>query len=210
MMKLYQFPFSPNSQKVVALAYELETPLTMRTVDVFKGESRTAEMLAKNPNGKVPILEHGDFVLWESNAILGYLAGVAGRTDLAPTGTVDHAAVGRWLAWEGAHFGPAVRKVAVERVVKKLGRLGPPDETLVKQGTEEFHVVARVLDACLGGREYLCGTLTIADFALTPAGALLDDCGLDLSPYRHAAAWLERMLSRPSVRRMLAEVRAAA
>ena len=209
-MKLYQFPFSPNSQKVVAVAYEVGVPLTKQTVNLFKGETRTPEMLAKNPNGKVPILEDGEFVLWESNAILGYLAGVAGRADLAPTGVRERAEVERSLSWQNAHFGPAVRKVVIERVVKPLGGLGPPDEALVKQGTAEFEVVARVLDACLEGREYLCGTLTIADFALIPQAAILDDCGLDLSPYRHAAAWRSRMLTRPSVRRMLAEVRAAA
>nr|PZN19476.1 MAG: hypothetical protein DIU78_20975 [Pseudomonadota bacterium] len=104
-MKLYQFPFSPNSQKVVALAYELGVPLTLQTVNVFKGETRTPQILAKNPNGKVPILEDGEFVLWESNAILGYLAGVAGRADLAPTGVRERAAVERWLAWEGQHSG---------------------------------------------------------------------------------------------------------
>src|SRR5690606_14211024 len=91
VMKLYQFPFSPNSQKVVAFAYEVGVPLTKQTVNLFKGETRTPEMLAKNPNGKVPILEDGEFVLWESNAILGYLAGVAGRADLAPTGVRERA-----------------------------------------------------------------------------------------------------------------------
>lgn len=209
-MKLYQFPFSPNSQKVVALAYEVGVELTTQTLNVFKGEARTPEILAKNPNGKVPILEDGDFVLWESNAILAYLAGVAGRADLAPTDVPARAEVDRWLSWLNAHFGPAVRKVAIERVVKKLAGLGPADEALVKEGTEEFQVLARVLDACLEGREYLCGALTIADFAAIPQAALLDACGLDVGPYRNVAAWRSRMLARPSVRRMLAEVRAAA
>jgi glutathione S-transferase len=209
-MKLYQFPLSPNSQKVVALAYEVEAPLQKCTLDVFKGMTRTPEMLAKNPNGKVPVLEDGDFLLWESNAMLGYLAAKAGRTDLAPGAARERADVDRWLAWQNAHFGPAVSKVAFERIVKKLGGLGAPDEAMIQKGTAEFATVAKVLDASLEQREYLCGALTIADFSLITHALLLDDCGLDLSAYRHALAWRERMASRPSVRRMLAEARAAA
>lgn len=209
-MKLYQFPLSPNSQKVVALGFEVEAPLQKYTLDVFKGMTRTPEMLAKNPNGKVPVLEDGDFVLWESNAMLGYLSARAGRADLAPSAARERADVDRWLAWHNAHFGPAVSKVAFERIVKKLGGLGAPDEAMIQKGTAEFATVARVLDASLEQREYLCGALTIADFSLIPHALLLEDCGLDLSPYRHALAWRERMASRPSVRRMLAEARAAA
>jgi glutathione S-transferase len=84
-MKLYQFALSPNCQKVIALAHEVGLPLELVPVDLFKGGARTPAMLAKNLNGKLPILEDGDFVLWESNAMLGYLAAKANRTDLAPT-----------------------------------------------------------------------------------------------------------------------------
>jgi glutathione S-transferase len=69
-----------------------------------------AARLAKSPNGRVPILEDGDFVLWESNAIPGYLARKADRIDIAPTTPRERADVDRWLAWSIAHFGPAVRR----------------------------------------------------------------------------------------------------
>jgi len=106
-MKLYQISLSPNCQKVVALAHEVGMPLTLSEVDVFKGGARTPAMLAKNPNGRLPILEDGDLVLWESNAMLAYIAAVAGRTDLAPSATRERAEVERWTYWQGAHFGPA-------------------------------------------------------------------------------------------------------
>ena len=117
-MKLYQFPLSPNCQKVVALAYEVGVQLDQVPVDLFKGQARAPELLAKNPNGKLPILEDGDFVLWESNAMLGYIAAKADRSDLAPTAPREHADVERWLSWHNAHFAPAIRKVAFERIVK--------------------------------------------------------------------------------------------
>ena len=94
-MKLYQHPFSPSCQKVVAIAHEVAVPLELATVDLFKGEARTPAMRAKNPNGKLPILEDGDFVLWESTAMLVYIAAKAGRADLAPTTPRERADVDR-------------------------------------------------------------------------------------------------------------------
>ena len=209
-MKLYQFPFSPNCQKVVALAHEVGTTLELATVDLFKGEARTPAMLAKNPNGKLPILEDDGFVLWESTAMLAYIAAKAGRADLAPTTPRERAEVDRWTSWQGAHFGPAIRKVAFERIVKKLGGLGAPDEAVVKAGMEEFATTARVLEQSLGTKEYVCGRLTIADFALAPYAALTASCGLDFEPYPKAKAWLGRMLARDSVKTTLAAARGAA
>ena len=209
-MKLYQFPLSPNCQKVVAVAHEVGVPLELAKVDVFKGGARTPAMLAKNPNGKLPILEDDDFVLWESTAMLGYIAAKAGRADLAPTTPRERAEVDRWTAWQGAHFGPAIRKVAFERIVKKLAGLGAPDEAVVKAGIEEFAVIASVFEQSLGTKEYVCGRLTIADFALAPYAALTASCGLDLGAYPKASAWLGRMLARDSMSKTMADARGAA
>lgn len=209
-MKLYQLPFSPNCQKVVALAHEIGTPLELVRVDLFKGEAGAPEMIAKNPNGKLPVLEDGDFILWESGAMLGYIAAKAGRTDLAPTSLRERADVERWMAWQGAHFGPAVRRVAYERIVKKLVGGGAPDEAMVKMGMDEFARFATALERSLGSKEYLCGTLTIADFDLTPYAALTASCGLDLHAYPRASAWLDRMLARESVQKTMEFARAAA
>jgi glutathione S-transferase len=208
-MKLYQFPFSPNCQKVVALAHEVGIKLDLATVDLFKGEARSPELLAKNPNGKLPILEDGEFVLWESNAMLGYIAAKADRSDLAPSAPRERADVDRWLSWGTAHFAAAIRMVAFERIVKKLGNLGAPDEALVRKGSDDFAVVAKVFEQALGTRDYVCGRLSIADFALSPYAALTESCGLDFGPYPRASAWLKRMTARESVRRTLAEARGA-
>jgi glutathione S-transferase len=209
-MKLYQYPFSPNCQKVVALAHEVGVPLELVMVELFKGEARSPAMRAKNPNGKLPILEDGDFVLWESTAMLAYVAAKAGRTDLAPTAPRERAEVERWTSWLGAHFGPAIRKVAFERIVKKLVGKGAPDEAVVKAGIEEFATTAGVLEQSLGTKEYLCGPLTIADFDVAPYAALAASCGLDFEPYPKAKAWLERMVARDSLKTTLAAASGAA
>lgn len=203
-MKLYQFAWSPNCQKVVALAHEVAVPLEVVQVEIFKGQSRTPDMLAKNPNGKVPILDDEGFVLWESNAMLGYIAAKANRSDLAPSTPRERAGIDRWLSWQTAHFGPPIQRVAFQRVVKKLANLGMPDEAAVKTAADEFAITAKVLDATLADREYLCGGLTIADFALAPHASLVESCGLGLDAYPNARAWLGRMQARPSLKKTLA------
>ena len=79
-MKLYGFPLSPNTWKVRALAAYLGVPLELEFVDLTKGDQRTPAYLALNPTGRTPTLVDGDVTLWESNAILQYIAGKTANT----------------------------------------------------------------------------------------------------------------------------------
>jgi glutathione S-transferase len=207
-MKLYDFAFSPNCRKVRALAYELAIQLEFVTVDLPKGAQRTPEFLAINPNGRVPVLVDGDLVLWESTAILRYLA-VKAKSALVLTSPRAQAEVDRWLSWQLAHLGPAMSKVAFERIVKKVTGQGAPDEAAIAAGSAEFAKLTAILDHGLAGREYLAGTISIADFALAAHFSLAATAGLDISPFPHVNAWLSRVLSRDSMRRALADAHAA-
>jgi glutathione S-transferase len=207
-MKLYDFAFSPNCRKVRALAYELGIPLDFVCVDLTKGAQRTPAFLAINPNGRVPVLVDGDLVLWESTAILRYLASKAGRA-LVPTDLYAQAEVDRWISWQLSHLGPALNKVAFERIVKKLTGQGAADEAAIAAGTADFAKLTAILDDALVGREYLAGALSIADFALASHYSLAATAGLDLGPYARVNAWLSRVLARDSMRRALADAEAA-
>lgn len=201
-MKLYDFPFSPNCRKVRAVAYEVGAPLEYVRVDLLQGEQRGPAFLARNPNGRVPVLEDGDLVLWESVAISRYLA--AG-TALVPSGRRAAAEVDRWLAWQLAHLGPAMSKVAFERVVKKLLRIGPPDAAVVEAASAEFAAMTAILDGALAGKEHVAGALSIADFALAAHYSLAPACGLSVAAFPAVEAWLGRVLARDSMRRALAD-----
>src|SRR6266545_1613550 len=179
-MKLYDFAFSPNCRKVRAVAYEIGVPLEHVPIDLLKGEQRGPDFLARNPNGRVPLLEDGDLRLWESNAIILYLATTrGGAPPLVPAGPRERAEVDRWLSWQSAHLSPAMTKVAFERIVKKLTGQGAPDQALIDLGTAEFEKLSAVLDASLGEKEYLAGRLSVADFALASHYSLAGACGLD-------------------------------
>ena len=184
-MKLYDFAFSPNSRKVRAVAYELGIPLDHHPVDLLNGAQHTPAFLALNPNGRVPVLDDDDFVLWESTAIMRYLAAKRGGA-LVPTSAAELANLDRWLSWQLAHLGPAMTKVAFERIVKPVTGQGGPDEAAIAEGTAEFEELSAILDAALDGREYVCGPLSLADFALAAHYSLAATCGLELAPY---AAW---------------------
>ena len=201
-MKVYDFPLSPNSKKVRAVSYELGLQPEFIRVDLFKGEQKSPEILALNPNGRVPILVDGDFVLWESNAIVAYLAN---GTPLLPSTPRERAEVDRWSAWQLAHIGPAIRKVAFQRVVKPLTGQGAPDQKIVDEGTAEFSDFARMLDGSLGRKEYVAGRLSIADFILGAVFGIGVTAGLETKPYGNVDAWLSRVMSRASMKRALAD-----
>jgi len=206
-MKLYDFAFSPNCRKVRAVAYELGVTLESVHVDLVRGEARMPSFLGLNPNGRVPVLVDGDFVLWESTAIMRYLATQQGGA-LVPATAQEQAEVDRWLAWQLAHLGPAMSKVAFERVVKKLTGQGAPDEAVIAAGSAEFAKLTALLDAALEGRDYLAGALSLADFALAAHYSLASTCGLALAPFPRVQAWLARMLDRESMKRALADAHA--
>ncbi|HEY0478443.1 MAG TPA: glutathione S-transferase family protein [Kofleriaceae bacterium] len=205
-MKLYDFPFSPNCRKVRAVAYELGIALTYEHVDLLTGASRAPAFLAKNPNGRVPVLEDGDLVLWESTAILRYLA--AG-SPLAPTAPRAAAEVDRWIAWQLAHLAPAMSKVAFENIVKRLTRRGEPDPARVAEGTAEFERLTEVLDGALAGREFVAGPLTLADFALAGHYSIASAAGLQIAHHRQVDAWLARISARDSMKRALSDAQAS-
>lgn len=209
-MRLYDFPFSPNCRKVRAVAYELGVTFEHAPINLLRGASREPAFLAKNPNGKVPVLEDGDFILWESNAIVTYLATKRGA--LLPAGARERAEVDRWLSWQTSHLAGAIGKVAFERVVKKLTGQGAPDQANIDAGTAEFARLTAVLDASLEGKEYVAGPLSVADFALASFYSLAPACGLDMPPsvYPRANAWLGRILARDGMKRALADAQAAA
>jgi len=100
-MKLYGFPPSPNTWKVRAVAAHLGIPLELEFVDLTKGQHRTPEYLALNPTGRTPTLVDGDFRLWESNAIMQYLASQKPNSLPPPSRRLAHirppiASTSRW------------------------------------------------------------------------------------------------------------------
>jgi glutathione S-transferase len=197
-MKLYGFPPSPNTWKVRALAAHLKVPLEFEFVDLTKGGSHTPAYLAINPTGRTPTLIDGDFKLWESNAIINYIAGKTANS-VWPSDPRARADIARWQFWQLAHWGgEACQPLTFQRFVKKLFNMGPPDEAAIARGTEAFNKEAKMLDTHLAKQKYLVGdALTVADFAVAAPLFYANQAQMPLQPYSHLRGWFERVSALP-------------
>src|SRR5262249_40778300 len=117
-VKLYGFPPSPNTWKVRAVAAHIGLPLELELVDLAKGQQHTPAFRALNPTGRTPVLVDGDFILWESNAIIQYLADRK-PTPLWPNDARIRADIVRWQCWQLMHWSKeACQPLIFERMVK--------------------------------------------------------------------------------------------
>jgi glutathione S-transferase len=208
-MRLYAFPASPNCLKVRAVAYELGIDLVVADVNILRGESRCPDFEALNPNGLVPVLVDGDFVLWESSVILTYLASTHRSPELLPTNPRERADVERWLNWQAAHLGPAVSRVTFERFLKPRTTGAPIDHAAAARAADDYTAHCRALEASLGGKVYVARRLSVADFAVACILNTAAVVGLGVAAFPRTKAWLGRILARQSMRRALADARLA-
>jgi glutathione S-transferase len=210
-MKLIGFPPSPNSWKVRAVAAHLDIPLKFELVDLTKGQSHTPDYLALNPTGRTPVLIDGDFKLWESTAIMQYLASQKPNS-LWPDDLRTRADIMRWQSWSLAHFGKeACEPLLFQRIVKQILNLGPPDETIVAKGLECFARDAAVLDTHLAKQSYLVGNdVTLADFSVAAPLFYAERAGIPLATYGHARDWFGRVSALPCWKETMPQFTAAA
>jgi glutathione S-transferase len=193
-MKLYFHPMSGNSRRVLLVATHLDIPLERIEVDLTTGKQRETSYLGINPNGRVPALDDDGFVLWESRAIMLYLAEKTPGQSLLPTDARGRADVNRWLFWCSAHMSQAATVLVLENFVKQRTGRGPPNPTEVARGEALFAQAAPVLDSHLAGRTWVTqDRLTLADFSLASSFALAGPARLPLGDYANIRAWLGRV-----------------
>ena len=204
-LKLYAFPLSPRSFKVLWAANHLGVDYEFRLVDFTKNAQRDPVYLAINPNGAAPALEDGGFKLWESNAIVEYLASLKPASGVAPQETKARLNVGKWLYWESAHWDPACAVFAFERVVKPLFGRGETNPAEIERGNQLFAKVGSVLDGELAKHRYVAGdTLTIADLSLGAAMCIADQAGFPMESFRGIQRWKSDIASLPSWQKTVA------
>ena len=193
-MKLYFHPMSGNSRRVLLVATHLGVPLERVVVDLTQGEQRQPPHLQRNPNGRVPVLDDDGFVLWESRAIMQYLADKTPGQTLLPADPRGRAEVSRWLFWCAAHMAPANTVLVFEHFVKAVTGRGPADPAEVARGEALFAQAAPVLDAHLAGKAWVAlERVTLADYSLAAGFALAGPAHLPIGGYANLRAWLGRV-----------------
>jgi len=196
-MKIHAFPMTPRAFKVLAVAEHLGVPYEFVFCDLTKGDQKTRAFTAINPNQKMPVLEDGDFTLWESNAIIQYLASKRPGL-LLPLDEQMRADIARWMFWESTTWDPAVSILIFERVVKSFFGIGAPDPAREADGEAKFHIAAAILDAQLQGRDFVCGKLSLADFSLAARLTLAEEARVPLEQYGDLRRWYARISELPA------------
>jgi glutathione S-transferase len=192
-MKLYDHPASGNCMKARILLRQLELPYESVIVDLFRRETRTPEHLARNPDGRVPVLETDDGALIpESGAILLHLAE---GTAFLPAPGLDRTRVHQWLFFEQNRL---EGDLAMARFIKLTGRDVKYPEVFEHRLARGRDALATLDRGLADGRAFVAGeTYTVADIALYAYAHCGGDAGADLSEHPHVVAWIERVEATP-------------
>lgn len=208
-MKLYYFE-TMNGRKVCALARHLGSPVEFVRVDLSRMEQRAPAFAAVNANLKIPALEDGATKLFESSAIMAYLAHKSG-SDMWPSDPLLQIEALKWISWDIAHFSRHAGVLYWNHCIKPNFGLGEADEREVKEATAFFHRFAKVLDDHLKGRTWVVGdTMSIVDFQLGAVIAEASGAKIPVEGYGEIVRWHEQLNALPSWREPFPERRAAA
>jgi glutathione S-transferase len=190
-MKLYNVQYSGNSYKVRLLLSQLGIPCEIIDIDILKGESRTAEFLKINPNGRTPVLDDNGFVLAESNAILAYLAR---GTKLLPEDRKKFALVFQWMFFEQYSHEPYI---ATSRFWIQHKSDSPEKAALLASKRDGGWAALKVMEEHLGKNHFFVGDYSIADIALFAYTHVAHEGGFPLDDFPKIRAWVERIKSQP-------------
>ena len=196
MITLYTAP-TPNGYKASIALEELGLPYETKFVNILAGEQRQSEFLAINPNGRIPAMvdrDNGDFAVFESGAILIYLAEKTGR--LMPTDVKGRSQVIQWLMFQMAGLGPMQGQANVfyryfeEKIPAVIARY--------QNETKRLYTV---LDKRLADREYLCGDYSIADIANWSWVRSHAWAGITIDDLPNLVRWHKQLAERPACKR---------
>jgi len=188
---------TPNGWKISIALEEMGLPYTWRHIKLSEKEQKAEWYLKLNPNGRIPTLidhDNDDFVIFESGAILIYLAEKTGR--LMPSDPKGRSQVIQWVMFQMGGIGPMQGQANV------FFRYFPEKiAAAIERYQNETKRLYEVLDRRLAGREYLCDEITIADIASWPWVRIHAWAGVEIDDLPNLRAWVERMAARPACQR---------
>lgn len=201
MIKLLGRANSINVQKAHWCLEELGVPYTRLDIGGAFGGNTTPEYLAKNPNGRVPVLEEDGFVLWESNVIVRYLSAKHGAGTLWPTDLRVRAEADRWMDWQQTTVGPAITPVFWQLIRT------PPEQrdmAAIEKSKADSAAVFTMLDAHLRGRTFVAGeTFTMGDIPVGCATHRWFNLPIERPRLSSLEAWYGRIKTRPAAAKVL-------
>jgi GSH-dependent disulfide-bond oxidoreductase len=185
---------TPNGHKVSVTLEEMGLPYTLHALDFQKQEQKAPEFLKINPNGRIPAIVDDGFAVFESGAIMIYLAEKTGM--LMPSDVQGRSRVIQWLMFQMGGIGPMMGQANVffryfpEKIQPAIDRY---------QG--ESARLFGVLDGQLKDNEWLAGDYSIADIANWCWVRIHEWSGVDITPFPHLQRWLDAIAARPAAQR---------
>ena len=198
MIKIWGRKNSINVQKVLWCCDELKIPYQRVDAGLQPGDVDTPAYRALNPNGLVPTIEDGEFVLWESNAILRYLAAKHGVEPFWPTNLETRASADRWMDWYISTLWMHMRPMFIQMV-----RFTPDkrDQTIIDTAREKTLAALKILDAHLGENPYVAGAeFTIGDIPVGAAAYRWMSLPIERPVLSHVESWYARLGEREAYR----------
>ncbi len=193
-IKIYGTPAS-RAYRTLWMAEELGIDYENIPVDFKKGETRTPEYLAINPNGKIPSLGDGDLVLWESMAINLYLARKY-PGPLTPSSLEDDALATQWSIWGVLELETPLVTILFNRFMLPEDKR---DEAAAAKAEQAAQAPFKVINDILGSRDWLVGDgFSVADLNVAGVVSVVRRINFDLSAYPNVDRWLERCITRPA------------
>ena len=188
---------TPNGLKVSVTLEELEMPYEVHAINLSEGDQKTESFLAMNPNGRIPVIVDGEadnFVVFESGAIMIYLAEKAGR--LLPTDVKGRSQVMQWLMFQMGGVGPMMGQANVfyRYLPEKI-------DLAIERYQNETRRLFEVLDRGLVDQEYLAGDYSIADIANWCWVRSHKWSGVEVDELQNLQAWMARLAARPACQR---------
>lgn len=204
-LKLYAFPPSPRSFKVLWAAHHIGIDYELHLVDLTKGDQRKPEYAALNPNARAPVIDDAGYLLWESNAIVEYFASLKPQSGILPQDPRARLNVTKWMYWESAHWDSACAIFAFQRVVKRVFAMGDPDPVEVERGNQLFERAGKVLDSELQNHRYVAGNeFTAADLSVGADMCIAEMAQFPMQSFAGIRRWYDDLQALPSWRKTAA------
>ena len=194
MIKLYDNPLSGNCYKARLLLAHLDIEYEKVNVDIFKGEHKNDGFTKLNPNQKIPVLVDENYIIWESNAILLYIANKHSPNKYLSQEPKEFGLISQWLIFGKTSIDPYL---AVSRYFLKFLGEGNFDTKHLENLQNQGRHFLKIMNDHLLGSDFLAGSYSIADMACYPYVKLSHEGGYDISEFPGVENWCVKIEKQP-------------
>jgi glutathione S-transferase len=194
MITLYGHPYSHNSRKIHWALEEMNVEYQYKTIDLMSAEQKNEDFVQMNPNGRVPVIEHENRLIYESNAILAYFMDALGEHPLSCSSNAHRAGVLQWLSWQASDLASALLEPWLMKFYETMGT--ELDKAAHLKLCEAAKAPLMILESHLERRSTVTDQFSMADIAMAESVLLAEYAGISLDTYAHTRAWLGNVKKR--------------